>query len=60
VPVVIVLSLELENEADAKDVVEKLRADHRVCGAEITLPNGKKMEFDRYLNELKAKQKTIT
>ena len=51
------LRLEFETEADAIDVFEKLALDEQIIAAvsNATLPDGRTLEFDRYLAELKAK-----
>jgi hypothetical protein len=53
----VVMKLEFENETDAIAFFEKL-ADERVRAATctITLPDGRRLEFDRYLAELIARR----
>jgi hypothetical protein len=52
----VVVTLEFESEADAVAVVEKLQADERARAAEIRLPDGRTLGFDKYLAELRARQ----
>ena len=51
------LRLEFETEADAIAVFE-LALDEQIIAAvsNVTLPDGRTLEFDRYLAELKAKR----
>jgi hypothetical protein len=53
----VVMKLEFENETDAIAFFEKL-VDERVRAAActITLPDGRRLEFDRYLAELIARR----
>jgi hypothetical protein len=53
----VLMKLEFENETDAIAFFEKL-ADERVRAAtcSITLPDGRRLEFDRYLAELIARR----
>jgi hypothetical protein len=52
----IVVTFEFEAEADAVAVVKELEADKRVRATEIRLADGRTLGFDKYLEELKAKQ----
>ena len=48
------MRLEFEDESDGLSGLEKLRADVRFRAALFILPDGRMLEFDRYLAELKA------
>jgi hypothetical protein len=51
-----VVTGEFESEADAEEFFERLRADSPDRAAEaITLPGGRRLAFDRYLNPLRGK-----
>jgi hypothetical protein len=53
----VIVKLEFETEADAEAVLLELAKDKRVRAADstVTLPDGRKLGFDRYLAELIAK-----
>jgi hypothetical protein len=52
-----VVTIEFAAQAVAEAFFKKLEAEpaHRVPGAEITLPGGRRRGFDHYLDELLAK-----
>jgi hypothetical protein len=53
----VVVSFEFETEAEAVAVVEELAVDERAKATEIRLADGRTLGFDKYLEEMKAKQK---
>jgi hypothetical protein len=53
----VVVKFEFETEEDAKAVIKELEADDRVRATEIRLADGRTLGFDKYLEELKAKEK---
>ena len=52
----VLVTFEFETEADAEAVVKELAADERARATEIRLADGRTLGFDKYLDELKAKQ----
>jgi hypothetical protein len=54
----VIVKLEFETEADAEAVLLELATDDRVRAADstVTLPDGRTLGFDRYLDELMAKR----
>ena len=52
----VVVRFEFETEADAVAVAKELEADERARATEIRLADGRTLEFDKYREELKAKQ----
>lgn len=52
----VVVKFEFETEADAVAVVNEMEADERARATEIRLADGRTLGFDKYRDELKAKQ----
>ena len=53
----VVVKFEFETEAEARAVVEELEVDERCRATEIRLADGRALEYDMYLEELKLKDK---